>query len=232
VLGAAERWLAANLAESAVVIADTSSAPTLRAHGVDATLALPLPGRDDVSTQYVLWTSRLRREAGALTTRRWRGHSIPIARFGRGLDRIQVRWLSRRSTARLHAIEMHARVSRRRAGEELVANPAIATTDSARAALTAGSLDLRAATLLALLARRSPIWVMGVVADPHAASASEPSRTLRIRVLRVGALASTVAGMPDHFRPAHITVKPNGLRSVVWRVPTAAELTVGSGPIE
>jgi threonine dehydrogenase-like Zn-dependent dehydrogenase len=92
---------------------------------------------------------------------------------------------------------------------------------TARQILRDGDLDLRAATVLAVLAGKSPITLVDIVAVRAETAAGLPARTIVLRV-RKHAVLHVLDSLPGAYRPA--SNRPVGGHAVRlnWRISLAA----------
>jgi hypothetical protein len=73
-----------------------------------------------------------------------------------------------------------------------------------RRPLGRGELDLRAATVLALLAAKTDVHLAKIVIDRSEAAAGRPARTLTLTLRDADALAATLHTLPAAYAPAGV----------------------------
>ncbi len=216
---ASTTWMRRELPDGAVVVADAES----RANLVKAGFAVRNPAELGASAgpDYIVSTRSLRAAArsdeGLAEAVRW---STPIAVFGAGASSIVVRQTTTILPAQL-AADRAADAARRRAAErELLANPAITVSASAAAILRSGGLDMRSATVLAVLADHAPIRVQEIVVDPAERAAGLPARRVVIYPSAAGSgeVGAVLAGLTVPFRPIGDDPAPGGGHRLSWSI--------------
>ena len=182
----------------------------LAQHGVPAGNLLVLgPGAGDpLGSAVVLETAAVRSIFGG----RLAGVYAPevLASFGTGAARIDVRIVAPDGTAayrRALAADMRAR---RAAGAQLLRDPRITVTPSARAALAAGQVDARLLITLAALAASEPVRVTGFGGRGPGDSAGLPLRTAEIAAPAATArrMLAFVRAQRSPYLPAHADLTP------------------------
>jgi hypothetical protein len=94
---------------------------------------------------------------------------------------------------------------RRAAGRALLANPRVTTDPRLFAALRDGQLDIRAATVLALLATNADVHVIRLALDQPEAAAGRPVRRVTLSLRNTSALAQTLRMLPHQYAPSDIS---------------------------
>lgn len=220
---AAAAWAGRELAHGAKIIADPAMRAMLTAGGFTDVLtetALAYgTAAGPVTFDYAVSTDALRAEArSGNAIKRALASSVPIAVFGSGSHRVVVRQVSTASPAEI-ASRQAADLRRRRAGErELLTNPAIHVRARARAALRAGQLDLRAATVLVLMANSSHVELVSVNPDEPEQAAGLPARSVDVRTDADAAVEAMLSNLPPSYRPASDTRLPDGTHRMVWPI--------------
>jgi hypothetical protein len=144
--------------------------------------------------------------------------SLPIAVFGSGPDQVVVRQVSTTSAAASAARRAADGQTRRTAERQLLINPAVRASGSARAALAAGALDLRAATVLALMANASHVKLLSVNVNVPERAAGLPARSVDVQADAGADMQATVSSLPPLYRPISDTQLPNGTHRMVWAI--------------
>jgi hypothetical protein len=126
--------------------------------------------------------------------------------------------LSTRLTRDLH--------ERALAAAALLHNPRVTATAGARAALRRGQLDMRAATLLALLTARTPVRIDTITSRPPEEAAGRPARSVTLSVADPAALAATTHMLTGDYTPALVTTASGSTR-LDWPVGLAPNAGLG-----
>jgi hypothetical protein len=92
--------------------------------------------------------------------------------------------------------------------------------------LEAGGLDLRAATVLALMADRELLQVDAIDADPAETAAHLPARTVEITVTQPTLVADRVRSLPTDYRPQLVRKLGPTRSQLVWPIAVAPVLPV------
>lgn len=144
-------------------------------------------------------------------------YSAPIAVFGTGADEIVVRQTT--STPDAIRIVHHASGVRQRAAQErqLLENRALRFNADGALILRAGALDLRAASVLALLADATPLQVQ-IVVDPAERAAGLPARRLLIQSSAPEKVHAVLAALPASYRLATDQRIANGAERLIWPI--------------
>ena len=206
VADAVASWVAEALPRSARIAAPADLARLLRAHGFSAVTDLPAVGAVPASVQWIVAPPAKR------------SHALPVAQVGSGDGALEV-WQSapRSSPAALQAVLKQDAAARVTAGAALADNPRLRTDPAVKGTVRTGRLDLRATTLLALLADATPVRLSQIVAVPAETALGRPARTIRIAVSDPAALRRTLAALPTSYRPAAVT-SGGGLTTLRWNV--------------
>jgi hypothetical protein len=212
----AVRWVKDNVAKDTAVFAPASTLADLRtgmprATAVPTPSAVPEPG-------YVLSTTALRANAAASSAvAAVLAASLPVARFGSGAARVEVRQVSPDGLASLQQRRMQDLGYRKLAGTELLRNPHVQVSKDARDQLARGDLDLRAETLLAVLANSTHVDVLAIRDDPAEDGFGMPARTLVVTIARRPPLRAAVASMPSASKPT-VTSLSGEQRQLSWQL--------------
>lgn len=186
-------WATRNLPHSAVIAARGDLAAALRSAGFSHVIAHP-GGAD-----YLVGVTG--------------GTSVPVAKFGSRGGAVVVRQrVDVRYAARLWAADA---TGRRAAERELLRNFNVRTAPGARSALAAGRVDMRAATVLALLAGRGPVRLLAATPEPAEQAVGQPIRILELRV-DSGAAQDIRAGLSAAYQPATVAHLPGGVQRWTW----------------
>ena len=176
----AAAWVARQASSGAVLACDPAMCAALARHGVAAGNLLVLgPGAGDpLGSDLVLGTAAVRGIFGG----RLAGVYAPdvLASFGTGAARIDIRIVGPDGAAAYRTALAADVRARRSAGTQLLRDPRIAMTPSARTELAAGQVDARLLMTLAALAAGQPVQVTGFGDCGPGASASLPLRAAAI----------------------------------------------------
>jgi hypothetical protein len=216
-------WAARQLPHHARILTDSTAAAALRASGfTNARAAAPSgPGRRGakLAVDYVLSTPALRTIAKPSTeAARAVTASLPIAVFGSDAGQVAIRQIAVHgaSTAAAHAVtDLH---TRRRVEPQLLTNPAIRFSASARSALKAGQLDLRALSVLALMADASPLELVRINIDSPERAAGRPARSMDVRAAKPAAVRAVLRGLAPSYRPIRDSRLGGGAQRIVWSI--------------
>jgi hypothetical protein len=222
-VGRAEKWV-------------TSVLPTRARIGVDAAVARDLaiarrPNVDVLSkgaadwpaVSFIVATPELRTTAaGDPAVSAALASSRPVAAFGRGAARVEVRQVASDGPAALERRWRQDVADRALAGPSLLRNPKVQAGASPRAVLQRGGLDMRAVVLLGLLAAETDVRITAIASDPAEASVGMPARLVRISMAGpVTALDTILTMLPPAYWPSRNTVLPAGARQLEWPIEVA-----------
>ena len=212
----AARWMQSNVAKDATVFAPTALLADLHRSGITQAAAVPGVGREPAAG-FLLSTPSLRSDA---TVQRAVASvvaaSLPVAQFGAGASRVEVRQVSPDGLANLQQRRMQDLGYRKLAGTELLRNPHVQVSADARNQLGRGDLDLRAETLLAVVANSTDVRVVEIVDDPAEEGFGLPARTVVVSVGQLAPLQAAVAGLPGTSKPAISAV--SGKQQLDWQL--------------
>jgi hypothetical protein len=143
-------------------------------------------------------------------------HSILVARFGDGDDRVEVRRIVEDDVGGVEA-DLRDRRLERRGGRELLANPAVRATPEAEAALADGAVDTRLLTALAAVAGHLPLDVRGFPTEPGERAADVPLLRVDLAASPAGAdrLRAFLRHQEPPFAPESVTTHHQGDRTVL-----------------
>jgi hypothetical protein len=217
---AAASWAALELSRDATIVADSATRATLAANRFThvQTPAATLPGTA-LTFDYIVSTAALRAVAvpGSPIDRALNS-SLPIAVFGSGSDQVVVRQVSTAPSAEVAARRSTDLETRRSAERQLLSNPAIRVSGPARAQLQAGQLDLRAATVIALMANSSHVEILSVNVDEPERAAGLPARSVDVRTDAAAGVQVMPSNLPPLYKPIADTLSPNGTHRLVWSI--------------
>jgi hypothetical protein len=224
-VNAAAAWAGRELSRDAKIIADPAIRAALTAdrfvHIQTPTATSAGGARAQVAPtfDYVVSTAALRATArsGNAVDRALKS-SLPIAVFGSGANQVVVRQVSTRSGAESVGRRTAERQARRTAERQLLTNPAIHAHAAARIALQAGLLDLRAATVLVLMANSSHVDIVSVNADEPEQAAGLPARSVDVWTDAAPAVQAMLSNLPPSYQPSGDTRLPNGTHRMVWPI--------------
>jgi len=235
---AAEKWLAANLPPESRVTADSSVTSDLLHAGlavpetVDYNLICSSVGGSPFfgswhDFDYLVSTPRTRFDSTILPPlKQALTSSIAVAIFGDGPHRIEVRQILPRGIDGVDVRRSADEQARQRAEAALLQNRQVQVALPALRVLEAGGLDLRAATVLALMADQALLQVNAIDSDPAETAAGLPARRLEVTVTQQTLVADTVRSLPPEYRP-QLVQKLGPTRSrLVWPIAVAPVLPV------
>jgi len=233
---AAAKWIAGQVAPSAVVACDPAMCAALQAGGLAATrlLALGTASADPLGSDLVVATAAVRNQFGS----RLESVYAPavIASFGSGPGRIDIRAIAPDGTAAYQSAVAADRRSRVSAGSQLLRNPRIAIAAGARPALSAGDVDPRLLILLAALAVEQPVRVSAFGDPSPGAGQAVPLRSAQLAPLSSGAKAgsslrsmlSFIDAQQQPFLPLRASLASKSTLTVVYAAPSPLGLISGS----
>jgi hypothetical protein len=233
---AAAKWIAGQVAPSAVVACDPAMCAALQAGGLAATrlLALGTASADPLGSDLVVATAAVRNQFGS----RLESVYAPavIASFGSGAGRIDIRAIAPDGTAAYQSAVAADRRSRVSAGSQLLRNPRIAVAAGARPALSAGDVDSRLLILLAALAVEQPVRISAFGDPSPGAGQAVPLRSAQLAPLSSGAKAgsslrsmlSFIEAQQQPFLPLRASLASKTKLTVVYAAPSPLGLISGS----
>jgi hypothetical protein len=233
---AAAKWIAGQVAPSAVVACDPAMCAALQAGGLAATrlLALGTASADPLGSDLVVATAAVRNQFGS----RLESVYAPavIASFGSGAGRIDIRAIAPDGTAAYQSAVAADRRSRVSAGSQLLRNPRIAVAAEARPALSAGDVDPRLLILLAALAVEQPVRISAFGDPSPGAGQAVPLRSAQLAPLSSGAKAgsslrsmlSFIDAQQQPFLPLRASLASKSTLTVVYAAPSPLGLISGS----
>ena len=220
----AEAWIRANLARSARLRTDSTVADDLLLTGYTATGVFTSVDSQDAAGSFLVTTSEIRDHARkSLADVGARISPLSVASFGTGAGQVEIALLVDGSVASLSDRLARDSNERRTADQALLANPRVVTDPAIRSWLAGGRLDLRAATVVALLASRTDVHLTRVTLDRAEGALARPARTLTLSMTDPAALAAVLRALPVTYAPAHVATLPGGARQLTWSVGLAPE---------
>lgn len=231
VRGLAAGWVAGQVGGNVTLACDPAMCAELAARGFPAAnlvsivpgatglpsadLASGLPGADLVAA-----TQSVRGYLGSRLARVYA--PLVIASFGTGPAQIQIRQVAPYGAAAFQREFTNGQAALRRVGAQLLRNPRIAVSVTAKAALMAGRVDGRLLTVLAALASRQPVWVLSFAGGNPGAPPGVPLRQMLLAGSGPGwqipaptyarSLLSFVHAQPAPYHPAQCSLvrQPSG----------------------
>ena len=233
--GQAARWIAGQVAGSAIVACDPAMCAVLHADGLPATrlLVLGTATADPLGSDLVVATLAVRNEFG---TRLQSVYApVVIASFGTGAGRIDIRAIAPDGTAAYQAALAADRRSRISAGGQLLRNPRIIVTGGARNALSAGDVDPRLLMMLAALADQQQVRITAFGDPSPGASPVVPLRSVQIAAPGPGAgaeaslrsMLSLIDAQRQPFQPLRAAVAGSSALTVEYAAPSPLGLLGG-----
>ncbi len=225
---AAAVWIAGQISGDAIVSCDPQMCGVLEAHRFPAARLLPLGGSnpDPLGSDLIVSTAAVRSEFGA----RLAGVYAPVvlASFGTGIAQTAVRVVASDGSAAYRRGLRTDVAARAGAGRQLLQNPRLHPSATARRALAAGQVDSRLLTVFAALATMYRVQVVDFPATAPGASPGMPLRAADIapaagpgtrqRPTTMASLASYLRHQLSPYQPERITVVRLANRKPVLRV--------------
>lgn len=220
-------WIAGQVSADAIVACDPQMCAVLEAHGIPAARLLPLGGSnpDPLGSDLIVSTAAVRGEFGARLASVYA--PVALASFGTGSAQTAVRVVaSDGGAAYLRRLRTDV-AARADAGRQLLQNPRLHPSATARRALAAGQIDSRLLTVFAALATMYRVQVVDFPAPAPGASPGMPLRAADIapagpgtrhRPTTMASLASYLRNQLTPYQPEHITVVRLANRRPVLRV--------------
>lgn len=220
---AAEQWLMTNLPYSGKVIADDAVRAALIDSGFPPASVTPPAGvLGCAAVSFVVVTAAL--EAAAISDGslgRCLHTALPIAVFGTGATAVRIAQTTPGGSPALAAQRRLDARDRMVAGVALAGNPSVRVSAGARAQLRLGGLDLRAGTVIAVLAGHTLVHITAITGVAAERAAGLPARTVELALADPAVLPSVLAGLSAPFRPS-MTVHTGPLSvRLVWPFTTA-----------
>ncbi|HEX3335407.1 MAG TPA: hypothetical protein VHS54_03035 [Jatrophihabitans sp.] len=217
----ATTWMVANLPLGVRIGIDFQFPDTLGPRGPEFDV-LALSSTDWRTYAFVVSTAELRRQAGFVApVAAALASSLPVARFGTGADRIEVRQIAAGGSAVLARRWRHDLATRRTAGLGLLQNPNVTEGASTAKVLRQAGLDLRAATVIALIAAKGPVRIVEIRADRVEAVVGRPARRMTVQVSDPEIVRSALAMLPPGYQPASVVPLPGRAFRLGWAVAVA-----------
>lgn len=222
----AETWIRTNVAANTPVCGDPAIVTQLGQAGFTAVSSCRANGSLN-NDRFVVSTPDIRAAiAGRLAAAAGQRASLPVAAFGTGAERVDVRMILPGAQASLAARLMRDQHERALAAAALLHNPRVTATASARVALRRGQLDMRAATLLALLTARTPVRIDTITSRPPEEAAGRPARSVTLSLTDPAALTATTHMLTGDYAPALVRTASGGTR-LDWPVGLAPNAGLG-----
>jgi hypothetical protein len=221
-INAAAAWAGRELSHDAQIVADPGMTAALTARGFAhiQTVSAGSAGTSRtvaLTFDYVASTAALRADAASgNAVERALNSSLPVAAFGSGARQVILQQVSSDATAEIASRRSDDERNRRTAEQQLLANSAIHVSGAARTALQGGALDLRAATVLALMANTSHVDLLSVNVDGPEQAAGLPARSIDVRTDAASAVQAMLSNLPPSYAPSADTRLPNGTDRIVW----------------
>ncbi|HLJ99452.1 MAG TPA: hypothetical protein VKU39_06040 [Streptosporangiaceae bacterium] len=235
----AGEWMARQLGPGTTVACDPQMCSVLRTAGLHAgrLLVLRLPASDPRGAEIVVATLAVRSLLGARLASVYAPEVIAI--FGSGATRIEVRYGAPGVAHASEASQAADRGARAAAGQQLLRNQRILTSQTARTALAAGSVDPRLLVTLAALAAQPAVvqQQMSVVAfgDSSPGVTDAPLRDAEIGTgspVGAHAMLSFLLAQQPPFQPAeaHLVRQADGQYVVNVQFDAPSPLGLSAGP--
>ena len=218
----AAAWVAQQVSAGVILACDPAMCSALVAQGVPAGNLLVLgPGvGDPLGSAIVLATPAVRATFGSRLASVYAPEIL--ASFGTGAARIEVRVAAPDGTAAYLRALAADRRARQLAAAQLLGNPRVSLTASARAELAVGRVDSRLLLTLATLAASEPLDIIGFSGAGPGASPDLPLRAAEFRPApgtAALALAFVRAQRPPYLA-AHAALAPGGALTIEFAAPS------------
>jgi hypothetical protein len=231
----AAKWIAGQVAPSAIVACDPAMCAALEATGIPAgkLLTLNATATDPLGSDLVVGTPALRSQFGARLASVYA--PAVLASFGAGANAIEVRVTAPEGAAAYQSALAADSRARAAAGRELVGNPRVGVAPAARTALLAGEVDPRLLAVLPTLAAQQPVRILAFTDPSPGAIPVAPLRGAEIAP-RPGASTGTgtlesmmsfLSAQQVPYHPLRITTSGGGL-TVEYAAPSPLGLLDGS----
>jgi hypothetical protein len=209
----AAKWIAQQVASSAIVACDPAMCAALQADGLPAArlLVLGTAAADPLGSDVVVATRALRNQFGGRLASVYA--PAVIARFGSGAAQIDVRAIAPSGAAAYESALAADRLARIAAGRQLLGNSHILVSSGARAALRSGDVDPRLLITLTALAAQQPLRILAF-SDPSPGASSAPLRGAELAPAHAGiqaevrmqSMLSFLDAQRAPFLPLHASV--------------------------
>ena len=227
----AARWIAGQVAASAIVSCDPAMCAALQADGIAAgrLVVIGTAATDPLGSDVVVATPALRSQFGA----RLESVYAPavIASFGTGAERIEVRAIAPDGAAAFESALAADRRARVAAGSQLLRNPRVIASADARSALMAGEVDPRLLLTLAALAANQPVRIRAFGDQSPGAGPAVPLRGAEIGALGTGdrarASLRSMLSFLDSQRPPFLPLRASLVGTSALSVEYAAPSPLG-----
>ena len=178
--GQAASWVASQVAANAIVACDPAMCSALQGKGIPASrlLVLASGNADPLGSDVVMATAAVRSQFGSRLASVYA--PLVLSSFGQGSARIVIRAVAPDGAAAYLAALRADMLARAAAGQQLLRNPRLRASATARRQLAAGDVDARLLTTLATLAALHPIDVADFGGSGVNASAGVPLRSADI----------------------------------------------------
>jgi hypothetical protein len=205
-------WMSGAVPHSAVVLADATTTAQLARYGF-------AHAGTSTHAAYTVSTPALRRTAatdGAIAT--VLQQAVPIAVFPTDAGQIVVGAVSDVAPSTLAEHRSDDAQLRTGAGRGLLANPNFVASPAASSVLSAGRLDLRPATVLALMAAEGKVQLRSVTSVAAETAAGLPARTVTFVATPAAEQRALLLGLSQAYRPLTWTHQPDGSYTATWSI--------------
>ena len=223
----AAKWIAQQVASSAIVACDPAMCAALQADGLPPArlLVLGTAAADPLGSDVVVATPALRNQFGGRLASVYA--PAVIASFGSGAGQIDVRAIAPSGAGAYESALAADRLARIAAGRQLLRNSHILVSSGARVALRSGDVDPRLLITLAALAAQQPLRILAF-SDTSPGASSAPLRAAKLALAHAGVRArarmqsvlSFLEAQRAPFRPLHASVDHNNDVSFEYAAPS------------
>jgi hypothetical protein len=229
----AAAWVAGQVSEDAIVACDPDMCSALLAQQIAPGNLLELRGAapDPLGSDVVVATAAVRSQFGARLARVYA--PVVLARFGSGRFAIEVRAVAPDGADAYRAALVTDLTARREAGRQLLGNPHLQVSASARSELQAGQVDSRLLTTLAGLTEGESFRVDAFGDPGPGASAGVPLRSAVITVTgradsaHLRDMLTFVRAQRPPYLPARSLIEPDPAGPAVLSIQFAAPSPTG-----
>jgi hypothetical protein len=218
-----ERWSAGSLPRTSRILTDANTQQRLLREGFaasnviaysDSLRSTNLLARFD----YLISTPMIRSASSLSVSQLGRilDNSITVAVFDEGGHQVEIRQIMSGDPSTFASRRAVDAAARKIAGQGLIVNSHVSADRTPRSVLASGALDLRAATVLAMLAESTPVRVLDLPEDPAESAADMPARIMQVLVQSVPVLTAMIPALPALYRPIRVDQHTDGSTTLIW----------------
>ena len=174
----AAAWVAGQVSRSAVVACDPAMCRLLTAHKVSHLDELLPTTASPLQSEVIVATAAVRQQFGSLLSSVYA--PTLIAAFGSGAARTEIRVTAPQGVAAYRSALSQDLAARKSAGAEMVSNPRLKVSATARTQLEVGRVDPRLMIVIVSMAAQQPVTVVSFSDAGPGAGASSPFRAAEL----------------------------------------------------